>query len=206
MFSDDYDVLIIGGGNAALCAAITAARAGAQVLVVEAAPKFYRGGNSRHTRNLRCAHDHGNEVLTGPYPEEEFFADLQRVTEGRSDAKLARVTIGESKGLWDFMTAQGVRFQPPLSGTLALDRTNAFFLGGGRALLNSLYATAERLGVRVAYDAEVIGLDIEQGRFQAARIVSDKEVFKVSARAVVAAAGGFQANIEWLKEGWGGGG
>ena len=49
--SKRYDVLVVGGGNAALCAAITAARAGASVLVVEAAPKFYRGGNSRHTRN-----------------------------------------------------------------------------------------------------------------------------------------------------------
>ena len=127
MFSDDYDVLIIGGGNAALCAAITAARAAARVLVVEAAPKFYRGGNSRHTRNLRCAHDHGNAVLTGPYPEEEFLDDLMRVTDGRSDEELARLTISESKQLWDFMTAEGVRFQPSLTGTLALGRTNAFF-------------------------------------------------------------------------------
>ena len=203
MFSDDYDVLIIGGGNAALCAAITAARAAARVLVVEAAPKFYRGGNSRHTRNLRCAHDHGNAVLTGPYPEEEFLDDLMRVTDGRSDEELARLTISESKQLWDFMTAEGVRFQPSLTGTLALGRTNAFFLGGGRALLNTLYASAESLGVQVAYDAEVIGLDIDAERFQAARILRDKEVAIVGARTVVLAAGGFEANIEWLKEGWG---
>ena len=203
MFSDDYDVLIIGGGNAALCAAITAARAAARVLVVEAAPKFYRGGNSRHTRNLRCAHDHGNEVLTGPYTEEEFLGDLMRVTDGRSDEELARLTISESKQLWDFMTAEGVRFQPSLTGTLALGRTNAFFLGGGRALLNTLYASAKSLGVQVAYDAEVIGLDIDADRFKAARIVRDKEVAIIGARAVVVAAGGFEANIEWLKEGWG---
>ena len=203
MFSDDYDVLIIGGGNAALCAAITAARAAARVLVVEAAPKFYRGGNSRHTRNLRCAHDHGNAVLTGPYPEEEFLDDIMRVTDGRSDEELARLTISESKQLWDFMTAEGVRFQPSLTGTLALGRTNAFFLGGGRALLNTLYASAESLGVQVAYDAEVIGLDIDAERFQAARILRDKEVAIVGARTVVLAAGGFEANIEWLKEGWG---
>ena len=56
------DVLVIGGGNAALCAAIAARRAGASVLVVEAAPKFYRGGNTRHTRNMRCAHDTATET------------------------------------------------------------------------------------------------------------------------------------------------
>ena len=66
------DALIIGGGNAALCAAIAARRAGASVLVVEAAPKFYRGGNTRHTRNMRCAHDAPTETLSGPYPEDEF--------------------------------------------------------------------------------------------------------------------------------------
>ena len=96
-----------------------------------------------------------------------------------------------------------MRFQPSLTGTLALGRTNAFFLGGGRALLNTLYASAESLGVQVAYDAEVIGLDIDAERFQAARILRDKEVAIVGARTVVLAAGGFEANIEWLKEGWG---
>src|ERR671928_863907 len=92
-----YDVLVMGGGNAALCAAISARRGGASVLVVEAAPKFYRGGNTRHTRNMRCAHDMATEILTGPYTEEEFFEDLLRVTEGRTDEDLARMMIAESK-------------------------------------------------------------------------------------------------------------
>ena len=63
-----YDVLVIGGGNAALCAAISARRSGASVLVLEAAPKFYRGGNTRHTRNMRCAHDTATEILPAPTP------------------------------------------------------------------------------------------------------------------------------------------
>lgn len=202
-----YDVLVAGGGNAALCAAITAARAGSSVLVLEAAPKFYRGGNSRHTRNMRCAHDAANEVLTGPYPEDEFYEDLLRVTAGRTDEELARFTISESKELWDFLTAQGARFQPPLGGTLSLGRTNAFFLGGGRALLNSLYLTAERLGVKIVYDSEVVDLQIEDGFFVSAQVRGsggDSETtYEVRARALVAASGGFEANIEWLKEYWG---
>src|ERR1043165_6915624 len=74
--SKKYDVLVAGGGNAALCAAIAARRAGSSVLVCEMASKFYRGGNTRHTRNIRCAHDAATETLSGPYPEEEFFKDL----------------------------------------------------------------------------------------------------------------------------------
>jgi tricarballylate dehydrogenase len=198
-----YDVLVAGGGNAALCAAITAARAGASVLVVEAAPKFYRGGNTRHTRNLRCAHDDANEVLTGPYSEEEFYDDLIRVTGGETDDELARFTISESKGLWDFMTEQGVRFQPSLGGTLSLGRTNAFFLGGGRSMLNTLYITAERLGVKTAYESEVVDLKIEDGFFLSATVHNHERQYEVRARTLVAAAGGFESNIEWMKEYWG---
>src|SRR5262245_61762693 len=140
-----YDVLIAGGGNAALCAAITAARAGASVLIVEAAPKALRGGNSRHTRNMRVAHDVGNNILTGPYPVDEYWDDLLRVTSGQTDEQLARLALNRSTELWDWHQQQGVRFQPSLSGTLSLGRTNAFFLGGGKALLNALYRTAALL-------------------------------------------------------------
>jgi tricarballylate dehydrogenase len=198
-----FDVVVVGGGNAALCAAISARRAGASVLVLEAAPKFYRGGNTRHTRNMRCAHDSATEILTGPYSEEEFWEDLLRVTGGDTDEQLARFMIRESKEVLDWIVEQGVRWQPSLGGTLSLGRTNSFFLGGGRAMLNALYQTAERLGVEIVYDAEVCDLTIEDGTFKSARVAHAGATVDVSAKTLVAAAGGFEANIEWLKEHWG---
>jgi tricarballylate dehydrogenase len=197
------DVLVIGGGNAALCAAIAARRAGASVLVLEAAPKFYRGGNTRHTRNMRCAHDSATDTLTGPYTEEEFWDDLLRVTGGETDEALARLMIAESKPMLSWIAAQGVRFQPSLGGTLSLGRTNSFFLGGGRAMLNALYRTAEALGIAVAYDAEVTALDAEDGFFHAATVTRGPERIALQASTLVAASGGFEANIEWLKRYWG---
>jgi tricarballylate dehydrogenase len=198
-----WDVLVVGGGNAALCAAISARRAGASVLVVEAAPKFYRGGNTRHTRNMRCAHDSATEILTGPYTEDEFWDDLLRVTGGQTDEQLARYMIRESKEMLTWIVEQGVRFQPSLGGTLSLGRTNSFFLGGGRSMLNALYRTAERLGVGVLYEAPAVDVDIDDGRFRSATILLDGERRTIVANALVAAAGGFEANIEWMKQYWG---
>ncbi len=202
-FKRKFDVLVIGGGNAALCAAISARRLGASVLVLEGAPKFYRGGNTRHTRNMRCAHDAATEILTGPYTEEEFWEDLLRVTGGQTDEELARMMIHESKDILNWIVEQGVRWQPSLGGTLSLGRTNSFFLGGGRAMLNALYRTAEELGVDILYDAEVRDLNIADGMFLSASLKHNGEHVTASASTLVAAAGGFEANIEWLKEYWG---
>src|SRR6202051_4485510 len=198
-----YDVLVIGGGNAALCAAISARRLGADVLVLEGAPKFYRGGNTRHTRNMRCAHDAATDILTGPYTEAEFWDDLLRVTDGQTDEELARHMIAESKDILGWIVEQGVRWQPSLGGTLSLGRTNSFSLGGGRAMLNALYLTAERLGIEILYDAEVVDLEIDNGMFLSAVLKQGDGRVKVRASTLVAAAGGFEANIEWLKQYWG---
>lgn len=198
-----YDVLVVGGGNAALCAAIAARRAGASVLVLEAAPKFYRGGNTRHTRNMRCAHDRATDTLSGPYSEEEFWSDLLQVTEGHTDEQLARFMIAQSKELLGWIAEQGVRFQPSLGGTLSLGRTNSFFLGGGRAMLNALYRTAEALGVAVEYEAEVVDLEIDAGAFRSATVARGDGRVAVRAATLVAAAGGFEANLAWLKRHWG---
>src|SRR6476620_2709592 len=198
--SKKYDVLVAGGGNAALCAAIAARRAGSSVLVCEMASKFYRGGNTRHTRNIRCAHDAATETLSGPYPEGEFFQDLLAVTQGNTDEALARHMIAESKTVLDWLPQQGVRYQPSLGGTLSLGRTNSFFLGGGRSMINALYLTAEDLGVEIVYDAEVTDLEIDGGMFVGATVKNGAGPEFIRARTLVAAAGGFEANIEWLKE------
>jgi tricarballylate dehydrogenase len=194
------DVLVIGGGNAALCAALMAREAGASVLLLESAPREWRGGNSMHVRNLRCMHDGPQDVLVDAYPEEEFWQDLLKVTGGRTDERLARLVIRASSHCRDWMRSHGVRFQPPLSGALHVARTNAFFMGGGKALVNAYYRSAQALGVRVRYQAPVEALELEGSRFVAARLGSGE---RVEAKACVLAAGGFESNREWLREAWG---
>ena len=153
---------------AALCAALTARAAGASVLLLESAPRHFRGGNSRHTRNLRCMHDGPSDPLSGAYPAEEYWRDLQDVTGGRTNEALARMVIAGTADCRTWMAAHGVRFQPSIGGALHLAHTNAFFLGGGKALVNAYYRAAARLGVDVVYDAEVRDLQIENGRFEGA--------------------------------------
>ncbi len=193
------DVLVIGGGNAALCAALTAREAGASVLLLEAAPREWRGGNSMHTRNLRCMHDAPQDVLTEAYPEEEFWQDLLKVTGGHTDEGLARMAIRHSADCRDWMHRHGVHFQPSLTGTLHLSRTNAFFMGGGKALINAYYRSAEQLGVQLRYDAAVDRLELEGSRFAAAWVGGER----VEAHACVVASGGFESNLDWLREAWG---
>ncbi len=194
------DVLVIGGGNAALCAALTALEAGARVLLLESAPRDWRGGNSPHTRNIRCMHDAPQDVLTEAYPEEEFWQDLNKVTSGRTDEALARRVIRDSHHCRSWMHRHGVRFQPSLSGTLHLSRTNAFFMGGGKALVNAYYRSAQALGAQVRYDSAVSHVELDGGRFVAAVLASGQ---RIEASACVVASGGFESNREWLRQAWG---
>ena len=198
-----YDTLVIGGGNAALCAAITAAEAGLKVLILEGAPKPYRGGNSRHTRNFRCMHPAPKAVLTDTYTEEEYFDDLLKVTKGKTDETLARLVIKKTEECYDWMHAHGVRFQPSLSGTLSLSRTNAFFMGGGKSLVNAYYRTAEKLGVEVLYESQVKHLALEDNQIKSVTFEYQEEQIKLASKTVIVASGGFQANIDWLARAWG---
>ena len=194
-----HDVLVIGGGNAALCAALTAREAGASVLLLESSPREWRGGNSQHTRNLRCMHDAPQDVLVDAYPEEEYWRDLLGVTGGLTDEALARLVIRSTATCRDWMRRHGVHFQPSLSGALHTARTNAFFMGGGKALVNAYYRSAARLGVEIRYDAPVDALELRDGEFVAARIGSER----IASRSCVVAAGGFESDRAWLREAWG---
>ena len=193
------DVLVIGGGNAALCAALTAKEAGASVMMLEAAPRAWRGGNSMHVRNLRCMHDAPQDVLVDAYPEEEFWQDLLKVTGGLTNESLARRVIRDSSTCRPWMQRHGVRFQPALSGALHVSRTNAFFMGGGKALVNAYYRSAARLGIGIRYESPVDAIELKDGRFIAARIGSER----IEARACVLAAGGFESNRDWMRQAWG---
>jgi len=194
-----FDVLVIGGGNAALCAALVAREAGASVLLLEAAPKEWRGGNSIHTRNIRSMHDAPQDVLLEAYPEEEYWQDMLKVTGGLTDESLARFVIRATANCRGWMQKHGVRFQPSLSGTLNLSRTNAFFMGGGKALVNAYFRSAEQLGVEIRYNSPVDSLEIKDGKFLAAYVGENR----IEAKACVLAAGGFESNREWLDEVWG---
>ena len=194
---------VVGGGNAALCAAISARRAGARVVVLERAPRDFRGGNSRHTRNFRCLHTTPGQYLTGTYTEDEFLSDLRSVNGGPIDESLARMAIQQSATCPEWMAREGVRFQAALHGTLQLGRTNLFFLGGGKALMNTYYASAERLGIDTFYEADVVDLRIAKGRFESVEVQIGGRRRTIRAASAVIASGGFEANLEWLREAWG---
>ncbi len=198
-----YDILVVGGGQAGLTAAITAVETGAKVCVIEAAPRSHRGGNTRHTRNLRAMHEAPNDYLIDAYPEDEYWDDLMRVTKGVTDEHLARMTIRMSSECTGWLEDRGVIFQPALKGTLHLGRTNAFFMGGGKALLNALYRRAEELGVVVFYDSPVTEIVMTDDRFEEVRIDPEAGGGSYRAKALIVSAGGFESNFDWLRDAWG---
>ena len=214
---------MVGGGNAALCAAIAAREAGAPVLLVEKAPRHERGGNSFFTAGaFRFAH-HGLDDLRKdvipdlseaearlidiePYTESLFFDDLARLTENLCDPDLAETLIRRSRPTIVWMRAQGVRFIPMLArqsykvgdrhrfwGGLAVEA-----VGGGPGLVEALYQRAERLGVEIRYGVKASRLLLDDhGGVRAIATRAADGFHEVACRAVVLASGGFEANPEW---------
>lgn len=197
------DVLVIGGGNAALCSALSAHEQGASVVLIESAPKVWRGGNSSHTRNLRCMHNAPTDVLTDAYTEDEFFQDVYRVTGGETNEEMARYVIRSTETCTQWMKKHGVRFQPSLGGTLHLGRTNAFFLGGGKALVNAYFKAIEQAGVQIYYETEATRLNFEGEKCVSVDVQSPTGISQIIPKSVVIASGGFESNLDWLEEAWG---
>ncbi|MEN1967919.1 FAD-dependent tricarballylate dehydrogenase TcuA [Lentibacillus sp. N15] len=199
----ETDVLVVGGGNAALSAALSASDQGASVLIIERAPKFYRGGNSRHTRDFRVMNIKGNDFMIDSYTEEEFLDDLRRVAGGEINEELARLVVRKSEDLPEWLNKQGIAWQPTLSGTLHLARTNIFQLGGGKAMMNAYYQKAHEKGIEVWYEAMLEDMMIEDNEFKAAKVRRKDSTVTVKAKSIIVASGGFEANREWHRKYWG---
>jgi tricarballylate dehydrogenase len=192
---ESVDVLVVGGGNAGACAALAAAEHGARVLVVDRSAERERGGNSKYTRNLRCASD--------AYPEDELFADLISVTGEGIDLALARFAIERSREAPAWMETHGVRWQAAFRGTLHLDRTNRFFLGGGKALLNVYYRALAARGILVRYDTRLVGIEPQTDGSFAVTLATAGGTERLAVRALAIASGGYESNIAWLEREWG---
>lgn len=225
------DVIVVGGGNAALCAAISAANAGSRVLVLERSPLEERGGNTAYTDGLmRTVYDSADDIraycpdLTdaevevsdfGTYTEEQFFADMAEITQYRTDPDLCEILVKRSRETILWMRDQGVRFFPNF-GRQAY-RVNGRFkfwggatiavASGGPGLVEALYKAAEKRGVEIRYNAWVRDLvRDERGVTGVTLINGDGNVEAIGAGAVVLACGGFEANAEmrarYLGPGW----
>ena len=214
------DVVVVGAGNAALCAALAAAERGVSVLVLERAPESEAGGNSRFTAGaFRCVYDGVEDLralmpdLTddevansdfGAYTEEKFFDDMGRVTEYRTDPDLCEILIKRSKQTLLWMRGKGVRFAP-IWGRQAYKIDGKFKFwggltveasGGGPGLVDSLTKIARKDNVAIAYGAHALSLIADDDGVKGVRVKHQGKTVAVRAKAVVLAAGGFQANAE----------
>lgn len=198
-----YDVVVVGGGNAGLCAAIAARQNGASTLLIEQASRQKRGGNSQHARNLRVMHDASNGFLHNIYLEDEYWDDLAQVSGQEADESLARLMIRKSAHAMPWMAQCGAHFQASGQGRSRPSRKTAFLLGGGKALLNAYYQTAARRGVEILYDAEVLSLHLDEGFFREITVSTHGSQTIFRAKSAVVASGSYQADINWLKRHWG---
>jgi len=227
--ADAWDVIVVGGGNAALCAALSAREQGARVLILERAPEAERGGNSRFTAGaMRFAFDGVDDIrhlvpdLTddelagmdfGSYPADAFYEDMLEVTNYRTDAELADLLVNESLEALMWLRSNGVRFVPNGRQAFKIDGVLRFWgglvldtWGGGPGLVESLYTAAARRGIEIWHGARARRLVREGVTIVGVEVVRDGDVLELKGRCVVLASGGFEANTEmrtrYMGSGW----
>lgn len=225
-----YDVIVVGAGNAALCAALAARETGSSVLVLERAPYEERGGNSAFTAGaMRVAYRGVEDILElspalsaeefestdfDSYTEEEFFDDMARVTENRTDPDLTDILVKRSFETLRWMRDKGVKFLP-IYGRQAFKSNGRFKFwggltleawGGGPGLVDALTKAALVAGIEIRYSTSATALLTEDARVIGVRARHNGVAEEISSDAVVLACGGFQANSEWrtryLGPGW----
>ncbi|MSO92558.1 MAG: FAD-binding dehydrogenase [Rhodospirillales bacterium] len=230
MAETQTDVLVIGGGNAAFCAALTARDAGLDVTVLERAPFDERGGNSRFTAGMvRCVYESMDDILKlmpdltddekknvdfGTYTREDFFDDMARMTQHQANPDLVELLVNSSLETALWMRSKGIRFIPGYGrqafkvdgkfkfwGGLTLEVS-----GGGPGLVDYHTNAAKRAGIVIHYETRASSLIAENGAVVGANVRRGRETFPIRAKAVVVATGGFEANPEWrtryLGPGW----
>jgi tricarballylate dehydrogenase len=216
-----YDVLVVGAGNAAMCAALAAEEAGASVLVIERAPRELRGGNSAFTAGaMRVAYRGAGDIQAlvpdlspeqlattdfGQYTVDQYYDDLGRISQYRTDPELAHALASDSFGTLLWMRDKGVRFVP-IYGRQAFRENGKFTfwggltveaVGGGPGLVEALSNALEKRGVRIDYGVRLVSLLADDTGVHGARVKSEGRTSEIAAETIVLASGGFQANREW---------
>jgi tricarballylate dehydrogenase len=226
----EYDVIVVGAGNAAFCAALAAQEQGASVLMLEAAPEEESGGNSRFTAgSIRVVYNGVEDIKTlvpdlteaeiattdfGTYTQEQFFDDMARVTQHRADPDLVELMVTRSFDTLCWMRDKGVRFIP-IYGRQAFKIDGKFkfwggltveSVGGGPGLVNMLTEAARKRGIELRYQTRALDLLYNGTRIEGVRVRSNEQVSELRGKSVVLACGGFEANPEWrtryLGPGW----
>lgn len=226
----DYDVIVVGAGNAALCAALSASEAGATVLVLEKAPKSARGGNTRFTGLYRFAYgdmkglralipemteEEARRFDVGRYTVDDFYRDLMRISQGRADPEMSQILAKESYPVVKWMVGMGVKWEMATELGWEKDGIRHFQpgmpsrpSGGGEGVLDQLFRIIEgRKGMEVRYETKAVKLlQDDTGRVCGVRVKDAQGFHDLQAKATIMACGGFEANpqmrAKYLGSGW----